>query len=141
MNAGLKAGGSGLARKARRMKHRLGARLWAVFLAWKDPATPRIARIAIAAAVAYALSPIDLIPDFIPILGQLDDLVIVPALIAIALRLIPADVAVRCRKEAWRHMKAGDRIRSSVGWAAALTIGIIWAGLAFWLVSLFLPGS
>lgn len=134
-----KPGEAGLARKARRMKHRMWARLWAVFLAWKDPATPTIARIAIAAAVAYALSPIDLIPDFIPILGQLDDLFIVPALVAIAIRLIPEGVAARCRREAWRRMKAGDRIRSSVGWAAALAIGTVWAALAFWLISLFLP--
>ena len=74
-----------LKRRARKMKRQL----WALFLAWKDPATPLLARVAIACAIAYAASPVDLIPDFIPVLGLLDDIVIVPALVALALRLIP----------------------------------------------------
>src|SRR5512133_1043488 len=95
--------GFDLSKRARKMKRRL----WAVYLAWKDPATPLAARLVIAAAVAYALSPIDLIPDFIPILGQLDDLVIVPALIALALKLIPPEVASRARREAWKRLASG----------------------------------
>lgn len=97
---------SRLKRRARRLKRRL----WAVYLAWKDPATPFLARAIIALTIAYAVSPIDLIPDFIPVLGQLDDLIILPALIVLALRLIPPEVAARCRREAWQHSKAGDRI-------------------------------
>lgn len=107
-----KKGSSDLARRARRIKHRLWARLWIVFIAWKDPATPTIAKVAIGAAIGYALSPIDLIPDFIPVLGQLDDLFIVPALVALALWLIPAPVVARSRREAWRRMRAGDRIKA-----------------------------
>ncbi len=126
-----------LSRRARKMKRRL----WAVYLAWKDPATPLAARLVIAAAIAYALSPIDLIPDFIPVLGQLDDLLIVPALIALALRLIPPVVAARCRREAWRHLAAGDRIQSLAGKAAALLFAIVWCAIAFGIFSLLFSRS
>jgi uncharacterized membrane protein YkvA (DUF1232 family) len=72
----------------------------AVFIAMKRSETPLLAKIIAAIAVIYALSPIDLIPDFIPVLGLLDDVIIVPGLIAIALKLIPAEVFEECREEA-----------------------------------------
>ncbi len=63
----------------------------------KHPRTPRASRYLLAAAIAYALSPIDLIPDFIPVAGHLDDLIVLPLLIWLALRLIPKDVMAECR--------------------------------------------
>lgn len=66
----------------------------------RHPRTPRYAKALAAAVVAYALSPIDLIPDFIPVLGYLDDLIIVPAGIALTLKLVPDDVLAECRARA-----------------------------------------
>lgn len=72
----------------------------AVFLALKEKRTPWYAKIIAAAVVVYALSPIDLIPDFIPVLGYLDDLILLPALITWCVRCIPEEVFADCRKRA-----------------------------------------
>lgn len=66
----------------------------------RDSRTPRVAKLLLAAAVAYALSPIDLIPDFIPVLGFVDDFIIVPGLVLLALKLVPTDVVRDCRMRA-----------------------------------------
>ncbi len=121
---------SGLKRRARKLKRQI----WALSLALKDPRTPWMARIIIGFTVVYAVSPIDLIPDFIPILGQLDDLVVLPGLIALALRLIPRDVMARCRREAWRHLEAGDRVKTPAATAASIIFVVIWALLILWIV-------
>jgi uncharacterized membrane protein YkvA (DUF1232 family) len=63
----------------------------------RHPRTPRASRLLLGAAIAYAASPIDLIPDFIPVIGHLDDLILVPLLIWLATRLIPRDVITECR--------------------------------------------
>jgi uncharacterized membrane protein YkvA (DUF1232 family) len=70
-----------------------------------DRRTPWLARVLLSAAVAYALSPIDIIPDFVPVIGYLDDIVIVPGLVYLALRLAPSEVVAECRAKV--HMTAG----------------------------------
>ncbi len=77
--------------------------LEALYLASKDSRTPRRAKILILFTIAYALSPIDLIPDFIPVIGQLDDLIIVPAGIAASLKLIPKEVIEEYRRKITTH--------------------------------------
>ena len=72
----------------------------ALLIAYRDPRTPWIARAWALLVIAYALSPIDLIPDFIPVIGYLDDLILLPLGIALALRLIPADIMDEARKNA-----------------------------------------
>ena len=91
----------------------------ALALAHKD--TPASARILTALAVAYALSPIDLIPDFIPVVGYLDDVIILPGLISLALRLIPPEVMEECRDKA-----ADMRVKGEKKWLYAIPIVLIW---------------
>ena len=93
----------------------------AVFLALGHKDTPVTAKIAAGAALAYALSPIDLIPDFIPVLGYLDDVLILSGLIAIAIKLIPADVLRECRNKA-----AKESTRPKKRWYYSLPIIIFW---------------
>ena len=94
---------------------------YAIYLASRDPATPWYAKVTVACVVGYALSPIDLIPDFIPVLGYLDDLVIVPLGIALALRMIPQVVMEQCRAKA-RENLVKDKSKHLV--AAAIIIAI-----------------
>jgi uncharacterized membrane protein YkvA (DUF1232 family) len=80
----------------------LSTEVHALLIACRDVRTPRLARAWVILVVAYALSPIDLIPDFIPVLGYLDDLILLPLGIALAIRLIPAEVMDDARKTAAR---------------------------------------
>ncbi len=116
-------------------KHRaqqLKTELLALYLAYRDPRVPWVARVVAALVVAYAFSPLDLIPDPIPVLGYLDDLIIVPLGIVIALRLIPPAVMDDCRAQA-RQMVAQGR---PVNWIAAGVIVLIWIALAVVVVRL-----
>lgn len=94
----------------------------AVFLALKSQKTPIFAKILAAVTVAYALSPIDLIPDFIPVLGYLDDVFLLPGLVALTLRLIPKEVLTECRIKA-QDMWQGGRPKK---WYYALPVLIFW---------------
>jgi uncharacterized membrane protein YkvA (DUF1232 family) len=94
----------------------------ALYFALRHPRTPRAAKLLAAAVVAYAFSPVDLIPDFIPFIGYVDDLVILPLGIAMAIRLIPPDVMMECRAQAQRTM---DRAKPVI-WTAATVIIILW---------------
>ena len=104
----------------------------AVFIAMKRKETPVIAKLLAAIAVVYALSPIDFIPDFIPVIGLLDDIILLPGLIALAVKLIPADVFEECRKEA-ADLWVGGRPKK---WYYALPIVFIWLLLIFIIVKI-----
>ena len=101
----------------------------AVFIAMKDKDTPVIAKVFAGLAVAYALSPIDLIPDFIPVLGYLDDVIILPAMVALTIKYIPKDVWERSRKAAEGMWKDGKPKK----WYYAIPIIIVW-GIILWLI-------
>lgn len=106
--------------RARQLKREV----YALYLAYKDPRTPWLARVVAACVVGYAFSPIDLIPDFIPVLGLLDDLVLVPLGIALALRLIPAAVMADCRRA------AAEASARPTNWLVAVLIVALWGALA-----------
>ena len=113
---------------ARRIK-RDGLTLW---FAIRHPRTPWPVKALGWFVVAYALSPIDLIPDFIPVLGYLDDVILLPVLIWIVMHLLPADVVAECRQqaEAWVAQQRG-RIKSWLGMALVLLVWAL-AALALW---------
>lgn len=94
----------------------------AVFLALRDKRTPIIAKVIAAITVGYALSPVDLIPDFVPVLGYLDDVILLPALIALTIRLIPAEVFEQCRRDSENLWANGKPKR----WYYAIPIILIW---------------
>jgi uncharacterized membrane protein YkvA (DUF1232 family) len=98
---------------------------YALYLAYRDPRVPWYAKVVCACTVGYALSPIDLIPDFIPILGYLDDLIIVPAGLALAIKLIPEEVMCECRSRAEVKMNQ----KGPKNYVAAAIIVVIWLGL------------
>ena len=93
---------SGLASKLRELGRQLKARVLYYRAIYRDPRTPFLARALLWLAVGYALLPFDLIPDFLPVIGHLDDLVIIPALILVAMRMVPPAV----REEHWHHLGA-----------------------------------
>lgn len=104
---------------------------YALFLAYKDPRVPWYAKVFVAITVGYALSPIDLIPDFIPILGYLDDLILIPLGISLALKMIPKEVMIECREKAEKIIgttKPKNRIAAIIIvsiWVVALTLIIV----------------
>ena len=105
---------------------RLKAETYALYLAARHPGTPWYAKLLVAAIVAYALSPIDLIPDFVPILGYLDDLVLIPLGIALAIRMIPSSILEECRARSRESLVSGK----SVGRIAGIVIVAVWIALA-----------
>ena len=111
--------------KARAKK--LKADIPAVFLSLKDRETPLAAKAVAFLTVAYALSPVDLIPDFIPVLGYLDDVLLLPLLVALTIRLIPKDVWAKNRVRA-EHLWENGRPKR---WYYAVPIVLIWALIVF----------
>jgi uncharacterized membrane protein YkvA (DUF1232 family) len=103
----------------------------AVYLASRDPRVPWPAKVLAICIAAYALSPIDLIPDFIPVLGYLDDAILLPLGILLVVRLIPADIMAEHRAAA---QAAAARPQSPAGAAAIIAIWIAFSAGASWLV-------
>ncbi len=116
---------------------RLKAELYALYLAYRDPRVPLYARVFAAVVVGYAFSPIDLIPDPIPVLGYLDDLVLIPLGIALSVRMIPEPVLAECREKASR-LSAGSRPVNRVAAGAIVAVWLALAALAVYLTVRFL---
>ena len=112
--------------KWKRRARELKMETYAIYLAYKDPRVPWYAKLCVACIVGYALSPIDLIPDFIPFLGYLDDLILIPLGIAFVLKMIPQTVLAECRDKAQNTINQNKPIK----WVAAGMIIIIWLFLA-----------
>ena len=110
----------------KRWAGRLKSETYALYLAYRDPRVPWYAKLFAALVVGYAFSPIDLIPDPIPILGYLDDLILIPIGVAFAVRMIPEDVLSESRQEAREMVKRGER---PVSRAAAVVIVVLWLTL------------
>lgn len=106
----------------------------AIYLAIKDKDTPLIAKIFAGITVAYALSPIDLIPDFIPVLGYLDDIILLPFMVALTIRLIPLDILSRTRKQAEGMWKDGKPEK----WYYAIPIVLFWIVIIALLIGIII---
>ena len=104
----------------------LKSQLYALYLAYRDPRVPWYAKVFGALVLAYALSPIDIIPDFIPVLGYLDDIVLIPLGITLAIRMIPREIMEECRQSA----QVALRSRQVKTWPAVLLIILIWSAVA-----------
>jgi uncharacterized membrane protein YkvA (DUF1232 family) len=100
----------------------LTAQTYALYLAYRHPKTPWYAKVFAALIVGYVFSPIDPIPDFIPLVGLLDEMVVVPIGVLISMRMIPTDVFVECQERA-REATEGDK---PVSWVAAVVVIAIW---------------
>ena len=116
--------------KLKEQAWRLKSELHALWLAYSDPRTPWVARLLIVCIIAYALSPIDLIPDPIPIIGHLDDLILLPLGIALAIRMIPDSVMADCRARA--RQAIFDRPSQWI-WIGAAFVVIVWLLIAMWI--------
>jgi uncharacterized membrane protein YkvA (DUF1232 family) len=122
--------------RLKRWARHLRTELIVLWFCCRHPQTPLAAKIVAIAVVAYAFSPIDLIPDFIPVLGYLDDLVLVPAGIWLALRLVPAPILAECRTRAHNWVAAWRlKIAGRIAAAAILVVWLIvaWLVWRFWL--------
>ena len=123
-----------LARFIQRWKQwagQLKTEVYAIYVAYRDPRVPWVARVFAMCVVAYAFSPIDLLPDPIPILGYLDDLILIPLGIKLALSMIPAEVMAESREKAREIMRQGKPVNR----AAAAVIAVIWLVLAALIIT------
>ncbi len=117
--------------KANRKAREIKRNIFVLFLAYKDPRVSWYAKLFTIVVVAYAFSPIDFIPDFIPVLGYIDDLIIVPLGITLALKMIPTSVIEDCRIRAEEIGKNGK----PKNWVTGAIIILVWLLLAVWIGS------
>lgn len=123
--------------KLRQRARHLKAETFALYLAARDPRTPWYAKLLVAGIVAYAFSPIDLIPDFVPVLGYLDDLILIPIGITLAIKLIPNSVLAECRERAQENFKNEKPVSRVAGtvivviWLVLAALCIVWGYEAF----------
>lgn len=108
--------------EVKKRAQQLKAETYALYLVARDPRTPWYAKLLVAGIVAYAFSPIDMIPDFIPIIGYLDDLILLPIAITLALKMVPHSVLVECRAQAHDTMQN----KQPISWVAGAVIISIW---------------
>jgi len=126
-----------LLEKLKLRAHQLKSETFALYLAARDPRTPWYAKLLVAGIVAYAFSPIDLIPDFIPVLGYLDDIILVPLGISLAIRMVPDAVLAECRARAEEVTRDGKPVSRVAGvvviliWLLLATLGAVWMYEAF----------
>lgn len=112
--------------KWKQRARQLKTEIYTIYLAYRDPRVPWHAKLFAACVVGYAFSPIDLVPDFIPVLGYLDDLVLIPLGVSLALKMIPHAVLAECREKAREAMGRGKPVNR----AAAAVIITVWLALA-----------
>ena len=105
--------------------------LIALSLATRDPRTPWYAKLIVAGCVAYALSPVDIVPDFIPVIGLVDDLIFIPIALALAVRFIPDEVLAECRA---RASEIAERRTSRVAAAVIIGFWVLLSALGAWLI-------
>jgi len=108
--------------KLKNWANKLKTEVRILYLAFRDPDTPIYAKVWAGAVVAYAISPIDLIPDFVPVLGYLDDLILLPLGVWVATRMIPPAVYQKCRIEAEKPFEYSGAIK----WIFSLVIVVFW---------------
>jgi uncharacterized membrane protein YkvA (DUF1232 family) len=116
-----------LNQRLKKWARKLKSDIIAIYFALKHPLTPLYARLVAALVVGYALSPIDLIPDFIPVLGYLDDVILLPLGIALAIKLIPSAILAACREEVQKNPPA---LKPKI-WLAAYVIGLLWLSVLY----------
>ncbi len=113
----------------------LRSQVYTLYLASKHPRTPWYAKVLAGLIIGYVLSPIDLIPDFIPVVGYLDDLILVPLGVALLIKIIPRDILEECRVKAETDLS--DRKRKN--WMAAVLVVLIWLLTTYLALSLIWP--
>ena len=123
-----------------RVRH-LKRETYALYLATRHPRTPWYAKLFVAGVVAYAFSPIDLIPDFVPVLGYLDDLILIPLGIVVAIKLVPPEVLAECRARA-QEAEANGKPVSRIAALVIISIWVLLAALcALWAYEAFAMSS